>query len=597
MNQLRILLGLAWRNLRHRPGVAALLLIAISIATTTLTMALSVQNGAQAPWNRTFTQTKGAQILANSEHPDLLNRLTRAPGVTGSIGPFPLYHKAAQIHGYLVRLTLVGRDTLNTPIDRPTVTAGTADLSGSAIVLEQSVADAIHAQIGDAVRIGDTTLTLRGIALSAAQPPFPGFGPGLSWVSTTTAAQLGAGETPDAYQVELRLTPSTQATAFAAAQHTDPHTMYLATWLDTRQRAMADIHKIRVILLTVSALLAILTTGAVAVLIATRMSSRLRQVGILKAIGVTPGQAMMVSLIEFLTVALTASIIGILAGTPLATLLTQPAGHRLGARPGPLPGWGTTLTVTAVAVTVVLLAAIRPAWRAVGRSTLGGLAAPVRAPGQSATLTRLTRAVHLPLPAALGTRSTGRRPARTLFTAGSLAIAAAIATAALAAQYTFTVQTHPGTPVTAGNALVALANRASDNQLRALVDLFTAVFVIFAAVNLVIVAIYAARDTAHNHAVLRAIGFTPNQTAATLITTQLAIAIPATAAGVPAGLLLFHLVYNAAANAQSDTGPNNPPISWIAILIVIATTLAAALTALPAKALARRPVAATLTTD
>jgi putative ABC transport system permease protein len=592
-----LIAGLAWRNLRRRPGAAALLLIAMSVATATLTMALSVQNGARAPWDRMFTETDGAQILANSEHLDLLESLVHAPSVVGFIGPFPLYHKAAFVHGYPVRLTLIGRDTLNTPIDHPLVTIGVGDLSGAGIVLEQSVADTVHAQIGDPIQVDGTTLIVRGIALSAAQAPFPSFGPGLAWVSTATATLVGAGEQPDAYQVELRLSSSTPATTFAATQHVDPHNIYVATWLDIRQQAMADVHKIQVILLTVSALIALLTSGAVAVLVATRMNTRFRQIGILKAVGLTPGQATAVSLVEYLGIALTAAVVGLLVGTPLAALLTQPTGHRLGTRHGPLPDWRTGLAVTAVAVAVVAIAAIRPAWQAVRRTTLGSLAAAVRPPKQSSAIARLTRALRLPIPHALGARSAGRRPARTLLTAASVAIAIATATAALASQYTFVLQTRASAPVAADNALVALANRASDNQLRALVDLFTAVFVILAAVNLVLVAIYAARDTAHNHAVLRAVGFTPNQTASSLVTTQLVTAIPATLAGVPTGLLLFHVVYQAAANGQTDNGPSNPPATWLAILIAATIALAALLAALPANTLARRAIAPTLTTD
>jgi ABC-type antimicrobial peptide transport system permease subunit len=123
------------------------------------------------------------------------------------------------------------------------------------------------------------------------------------------------------------------------------------------------------------------------------------------------------------------------------------------------------------------------------------------------------------------------------------------------------------------------------------------VFVILAAVNLLLVAVFAARDTAHNHAVLRAMGFTPGQTASTLITTQLVTAIPATLAGIPAGLMLFHVVYQAAANGQSDNGPIDPPTAWLAVLAAAAIALAGLLAAAPARALARLPVAPRLTTD
>src|SRR6185437_11580360 len=99
-------------------------------------------------------------------------------------------------------------------------------------------------------------------------------------------------------------------------------------------------------------------------------------------------------------------------------------------------------------------------------------------------------------------------------------------------------------------------------------------FVILGAINLLLVAAFAARDTRHNHAVLRAIGFTPRQTARSLVTTQLVTAVPAALAGLPIGMLLFRAVYEASTNGQSDSGPANPPIAWLAGLFLTATALA-----------------------
>jgi FtsX-like permease family len=208
----------------------------------------------------------------------------------------------------------------------------------------------------------------------------------------------------------------------------------------------------------------------------------------------------------------------------------------------------------------------------------------------------VTRILRLPPAAALGTRSVMRRPAQTLMTAGSIVIAVATATAALAVQATFIAQAQPGSAA-ADNALVALANQAANNRLRALVYLFAVMFVILGAINLLFVAAFSARDTRHNHAVLRAIGFTPSQSVRSLVTTQLVTAAPATLAGIPIGLLLFHAVYAASANGQSDTGPANPPAIWFAGLVLIVTATIGLLSAAPAAALAQHTIAPALTTD
>jgi hypothetical protein len=42
MRAVRLITRLAWRNLRHRPWQALLLLLALSLSATTITLALSV---------------------------------------------------------------------------------------------------------------------------------------------------------------------------------------------------------------------------------------------------------------------------------------------------------------------------------------------------------------------------------------------------------------------------------------------------------------------------------------------------------------------------------------------------------------------------
>ena len=290
MTTARFVLRLSWRNLTHRPRAAVLLLVAISTATLTLAVSLAIGSGAGSRWDDLYRRTDGAQVVATADRLDALTPLLTARGVAASIGPFSLFEVVAEVNGRPVRLRLIGRDTLSTPIDHPLLTTGTGDLSGGGIVLDHNVATATRAGPGDTVRIGGHTLTLRGTALSTAQPPFPYQGPGLAWVSRASIDVLGASaaglpEVRRGYQVELRLSGATDAAGFVAgvtaAGHFDPASVQLDTGRDIRDNATVYLRVVSDFLLTVGGLLAVLAGCGVTVQVATRMHARLRQVGTL----------------------------------------------------------------------------------------------------------------------------------------------------------------------------------------------------------------------------------------------------------------------------------------------------------------------------
>ena len=586
---------LAFRNVRFRPGSALLLLVALAAATTTLTLAFAVGAAARAPWDRAYADTRGADVVANSESATDLTALAHAPGVAGSLGPSPYLPVVAQLRGYTVPLVIVGRTTLNTPIDAPRITEGAADLSGRSIVLDRSVAEAVGAHVGDTVTIAGSALIVRGVAISVAQPPFPRSSPGLAWVGLPTVTLIAPAGRAPVTQIELRLARRQDAATFAAV-HQSPR-IYITTRQDTRSAALQDAATIRVILLTVSGLLALLTAASVAVIVAANLEARLHQIGTLKAVGVTPKQITAISLTEQLTVAALATVIGSVAGTGLATIIGRTPGDLLPAPVTPILDWARVATVGAVAAAVVLLPAIRPAWRAARGTTIRSLAAQTRTPRHPARVAHIAASLHLPLAAMLGARAIVRRPMRTILAIGSFTLSIALVTAASASQRTLASQLHQQTRAAAhtGSALTNIADQAAADRIRAVVYFFAIVFVVLAAVNLSVVATAAARDAAPNHAILRAVGFTPNQTAAALLTTQTVGGAVATIAGLPLGLLLFHGVY--AATNNSSAGPHDPPALWLAIIAVAAVALSGILATSTARRFSRRPVAATLTTD
>jgi hypothetical protein len=111
----RILLvgRLAVRDLRRRRIEAALLLLAIMAATTTLTLGLVLRDAASGPYQSTREATNGPDAVASVDQPAGLfglEDLASAPGVTDHSGPYPVTPAKLQASGRTSDVQAVGRD-------------------------------------------------------------------------------------------------------------------------------------------------------------------------------------------------------------------------------------------------------------------------------------------------------------------------------------------------------------------------------------------------------------------------------------------------------------------------------------------------------
>ena len=99
-----------------------------------------------------------------------------------------------------------------------------------------------------------------------------------------------------------------------------------------------DIDIVAGTLFVAGTLIAILTIATAAVLVAGRMASRIRQVGTLKAVGVTPRQIVLALLFEYGAVAIAATVLGIGVGLLLAPVIANTSVTILGT-PQPQLTW------------------------------------------------------------------------------------------------------------------------------------------------------------------------------------------------------------------------------------------------------------------
>ncbi|MGN6678240.1 MAG: FtsX-like permease family protein, partial [Streptosporangiaceae bacterium] len=491
-----------------------------------------------------------------------------------------------------VNLSAQVRRPGNSRVDQPLITAGRWLGSGEGIVLEDGLAHTLHVRPGDAVLIQRHRFIVRGVAMTVSQGRFPLTRPALVWVTPQTARVMRSlGMTSDGFEMEVRLANPAQAPAVAAAysalnKDTPTSTMFTETWEARKADSHSDLDILIGTVFSAGILIAILTIATAAVLITGRMAAQTRQVGTLKAVGVTPRQVLLVLLLENLGLATLATVIGLSVGRLIAPSLAGTSLTILGAPELAPFSWNRAGIVAAVALAVVLLATVRPALRGIRYSTLRSLASGARPPKRAGWAGRLFARAGAPLTTMLGLRSASRRPGQLLTNAAGLMLGVAMIVVGLGLHASLSLLSAERT---AAQPLSGAGVDALYGQVRVIVLGTAGLLLVLGTINAFIVATFAARDSARNHAAMRAIGATPRQTMTVLIVSQLGACVFALVGGIPLGLGLWSLMAGGDLPRVSVSGLS------LGLLAVTVPVAFAAIVSVPARLLARRPVAPLLT--
>ena len=601
---------LAARDLRRRPGEALLLLLAIAAAATVLTLGLVLRGVLDKPFESTRAATSGPDVVAAGPFadPTKVRALTGAPGVVAHSGPYPVVPALLEAKGHTVVAQTEGRDTAAAAVDQPKPIKGGWVRAGG-VVLEAAFAQALGVGPGDRVTMkaleasprkgGPPSLRTRGpgrslrvagVAVTAATPPYPQAAclanlcqgdadTGLAWLTRADALALAPDKNDVLTVLNLKLKDPATAPAFAAERNpprdapvsgSGPPPTILQPWQEIRDGSADIVRNQRRALLTGAWLLALLAVASVAVLVGGRMADQIRRVGLLKAVGGTPALVAAVLLAEYVVVALLAAAAGLVVGRLTAPLLTDASAGLLGSAGARTVTPATAAIVTAVALAVAVAATFVPAVRASRTSTVLALADAARPPRRSGRLIAIS--ARLPVALLLGLRVAARRPRRVVLAIASIAITVSGLVAALSA-----------------HADLDGSNGVRAERLNDVLLVITITLVALAAVNAIFVSWATALDTKHASALSRALGATPQQVSVGLSTAQVLPALAGAILGIPGGLALIALV---------DPDKTTMPPLWQLLAVVPATVIVVAvLTAIPARAGARRPVAEILQSE
>jgi putative ABC transport system permease protein len=306
------------------------------------------------------------------------------------------------------------------------------------------------------------------------------------------------------------------------------------------------------------------------------MADQIRRVGLLKAVGGTPSLVAAVLLAEYVVVALLAAAAGLAVGWLAAPLLTDPSAGLLGRAGAPPLTLSTVGLVTAVALGVAVAATFVPAVRAARTSTVLALADSARPARRTSWL--IVISARLPVPLLLALRVAARRPRRLVLATVSIAITVSGIVAALAAHADL------------NDSGASVLDPARADRLNQVLLVITITLIALAAVNAIFITWATALDARHFSALARALGATPQQVSAGLSAAQVLPALAGAILGIPGGIALI-------AAADPDSTTPIPPL-WQLLAVVPSTVLViAALTAIPARLGARRPVAEILQSE
>jgi putative ABC transport system permease protein len=574
------LVKLAFAGIRSRLLASALTILLSSAAAATIVLALEVGETARDPWQRTFDAAHGAHVLATVPSQADARAIAALPGVAERDEPVPTAIASVASGGGTDRLRLVGLRS-PTHINAPLRTEGAAP-PAEGIVLERSFADALGLRVGTALRLAAAGAPIEvrvvGSAISPSQPRYPRSNPGLAWIPRSTLERIEPDRSRWRWTQAIRLTDPAAASAFAARVWAalPPAVASVETYEDQRAEALREAQPTAIILTSYTIVLLLVVFAVVAILVDARATAQYREIGLLKAVGLTPRQVTAVFTLESAAFGVIAVVIGFAVGALLAPRLTAPSAETmLGSPTIAASPWH--LLLASIPILLVLVGSARASTRRSTRFTvLHAIQSAAASPSPRSRLARAIARAPLPVPLALGLTDLLARRRRALRLGGAIAATGAAIVFAFSMKASLDAQT---------------AGEVSDvpDELPVLVYTLDAVLLVITTTTLVAIALLSVRERIRDYGVLKTVGLTPGQIASSLVSAHAFLALIAALVSIPIGIALYRSIY-AIAGGNSEDLVIAP--WWSLALVPIGTLLmVAGATSLPARLATRIPSA------
>ncbi|MEU7874083.1 FtsX-like permease family protein [Dactylosporangium sp. NPDC049140] len=412
-------------GVRRRRGPAVVMSLTTMLAVTASVLGAGLLVAARAPFDRAFQAGRGAHLVARFDAGRVGEERVRATakvaGVVEAAGPYRLLslRPRAGTNGEgipegedLPPMTIVGRADPGGPVDRLQVTAGRWASGAGEVVL---AADNAPFGVGGRLRFpglpGALTLTVVGMARSVGRSSD-------AWVSPDGLRALTAPGTRPDYQMLYRFAEAgtdrqvaADRSAIAAAVPAGAMTG-VASYLKVKLQADRTSATFAPFVAAFGLLSLGLSVLVIAVVVSGSVGAATRRIGVLKAIGFTPGQIVRAYVGQALVPATAGTAAGVVLGNLLALPVLHDARTALGAGPALVAPW-VDVVVPGLALALVAGTALVPARRAGRLRTVEAIVAGRTPPnGRGRRFRRVLGRLPLPRAVTLGLGIPFGRPGR-----------------------------------------------------------------------------------------------------------------------------------------------------------------------------------------
>ncbi len=319
-------------GLVRRRVQTAVMFLAVAMAVTATVLGGSLLVASNAPFDHAFAAQRGAHLTAQFDAQtttiDQLVATAHLDGVADTAGPFPTATVNATAAdpdqppgtsgGFeLPPMTLVGRSSASGSIDRVELLSGNWPTAAGEVVVSEDLPVAV---LGETLTVADLpnspTLTIVGIARSVSATAD-------GWVTPSEIADLQGRGTATGYEMLYRFDHAGTTSQMAANQASIVASVPAGgmvgsrSWLDVKQGSDRNTAVFIPFLVTFGLLGIVMSVLIVGSIVAGATASGRRRIGILKAVGSTPGQIVRAHALTALVPAVIATIVGLAVGNAL----------------------------------------------------------------------------------------------------------------------------------------------------------------------------------------------------------------------------------------------------------------------------------------
>jgi putative ABC transport system permease protein len=440
-----------WRALRRkaiadfasRPLQVVLLAVVVTAGVTSLTLSILVRESTSRSFESFLVDAHGGDawifgsetrlrdIARRSEVVEAGEPLSALDGgrLISTAAPYPL--------------SFFGLGDEMSSVAPGVITSGRWPHPGSneEAVIDRGLAARARLSVGDSIEVaargGTSRLTVVGLVIPTSRAPYPVWDLARVFVANQRLTELGGGS-PGYFAAGYVLRSREQAPDFVASVRQQYGGQVNGrAWQEIRDSVVEE-NDATFILLGVFAGFALgASIFVIANALASQAQSQRRDIGLLKAIGLTPLQVTALLAGETLALCILATGLGIVAASASAPLFLDRARDWFGSANAAGPGSKQVALTFSGMILLVAIATALPAWRAGRTSTISAIRGSASRSKRGTPLAaRLSRRFHLPEFLVLAAKDLFAWPLRAWLTIAAIAVAAAAVTATMTIQGT-----------------------------------------------------------------------------------------------------------------------------------------------------------------